>query len=211
LVAATCHYDVVDWLQPDWIYQPHANSFAWRSVQPRPQLEFGIYPVDRSAWRVFAPHHYLSEYHHPAAQCFGGFIDGQCVMFMSYLHFMHPHSKNIKLGHRLVVLPDWQGLGLSERMGETMGQYLYEHGFRYRVVSAHPAVIRSRSRSPRWKVTEGGRTRHLHSDSTVARWKKAALNPRRFNTYSFEYVPPEGPPLLDTWAKEAASSLLLRA
>jgi len=191
LVAVTCHYDVVEWLQPDWIYQPHAANFTWRSVQPRPRLELGIYPIHSSAWRVFAPYHYLSPKLHPGAECFGGFIDGQCVMFSSFLHFMHPQAKNMKMGHRLVVLPDWQGLGLSEVMGETLGQYLYERGQRFRVVTAHPAVIRSRSQSPRWKLVEGGPGRRLHSDSKVARWKKAALDPRRFNTYAFEYVPPE--------------------
>jgi GNAT superfamily N-acetyltransferase len=194
LVAVTCHYDVVEWLQPDWIYQPHAEHFTWRSVQSRPQLELGIYPIHRSAWRVFAPHHYLSAKLHPGAQCFGGFINDECVMFMSFLHFMHPQAKNLKMGHRLVVLPDWQGLGLSERMGETMGQYLYEQGYRYRVVTAHPALIRSRSRSPRWKLVSGGPGRRLHSDSTVERWRKAALDPRRYNTYSFEYVAPQTVP-----------------
>jgi ABC-type ATPase with predicted acetyltransferase domain len=34
IVAATCHYDVEDWLQPDWVFQPHVNAFTWRSVQP---------------------------------------------------------------------------------------------------------------------------------------------------------------------------------
>lgn len=36
-VAVTCHYDVIDWLQPDWVYDVAANSFAWRQVQPHPR------------------------------------------------------------------------------------------------------------------------------------------------------------------------------
>lgn len=31
-VAVTCHYDVIDWLQPDWTYEPATNTFAWRSL-----------------------------------------------------------------------------------------------------------------------------------------------------------------------------------
>src|SRR5262249_27866251 len=38
-VAATCHYDVIDWLQPDWIIEPAAQSFTWRSLQRRPELD----------------------------------------------------------------------------------------------------------------------------------------------------------------------------
>jgi GNAT superfamily N-acetyltransferase len=204
LVAVTCHYDVVDWLQPDWIYQPHANEFTWRSVQPRPRLDLDIAPIDKAAWRIFGPHHYLSEYHNPSAQCFGGFINGECVVFVSYRHFVHPAMKNLKMGHRLVVLPDWQGLGLSEVMGEVIGQYLYDRGFRYRIVTAHPAVIRTRARSPRWVLVEGGPNRRLHSDSKVTRWRNAALNPRRYSTYSFEYVPPADiPPVITSEAEMA--------
>lgn len=191
LVAVTCHYDVVEWLQPDWIYQPHADAFAWRSVQPRPGVDVGVYPVDRSAWRVFAPHHYLSEYHQPAAQCFGAFVDGQCVGFVSYRHFQHPSAKNLKLGHRLVVLPDWQGLSIGIVMVEAIADLLYRQGNRFRAVVAHPAMIRVMTRSPRWQlaahVTKPG---ELGTLSKVPRWRKQQSDPRRLNTYSFEYVPP---------------------
>ena len=37
-VAATCHYDLEDWLQPDWVLEPATMTFRWRSVQRRPEL-----------------------------------------------------------------------------------------------------------------------------------------------------------------------------
>lgn len=37
MVAVTCHYDVEDWLQPDWVYMPAVNSFEWRSSGTRPK------------------------------------------------------------------------------------------------------------------------------------------------------------------------------
>lgn len=191
LVAVTCHYDVVEWLQPDWVYQPHADTFTWRSVQPRPGVDVGIYPIHNAAWRVFAPHHYLSEYHQAAAHCFGAFIDGQCVAFQSYRHFQHPYAKNLKLGHRLVVLPDWQGLGLGALLNETVADMLYRQGWRFRAVVAHPAMIRVLSRSPRWQmVAHTTKPSELRNESRVPRWAKQQSDPRRFNTYSFEYVPP---------------------
>jgi hypothetical protein len=30
LVAVSCHYDIIDWLAPDWVYDPAANEFQWR-------------------------------------------------------------------------------------------------------------------------------------------------------------------------------------
>jgi hypothetical protein len=190
LVAVTCHYDVVDWLQPDWIYQPHVEDFAWRSVQPRPSVDVGIYPVDKTAWRVFSPHHYLSAAHSRSATAFGMFVGDECVAFHSYRHFVHPHMRNTKQGHRLVVLPDWQGLGLSLRFAEWMGQHLYEQGSRYRIVTAHPAVVRSLSRSPRW-VNNNPSMRLRANVSSAPDLRRFQADTRRLNTHSFEYVPPK--------------------
>lgn len=117
LVAVTCHYDVLDWLQPDWILEPHTGDFTWRSVQPRPHIDVDVYPVDRAAWRVFAPFHYLSARMPNGGEPFGAFIDGQCVGFALVAGTPHraASAKKIRRTRRLVVLPDWQGLGIGIR------------------------------------------------------------------------------------------------
>src|SRR5205085_5447198 len=83
--------------------------------------------------------------------CIGGFIDGECVAFCSWMHFMHPKIKHTMKGHRLVVLPDWQGLGLAGRIVDWLGQHLWNEGWRFRVTIAHPALIAYCRRSPRWQ------------------------------------------------------------
>jgi len=194
-VAITCHRDVADWLQPDWVYDTADGSFTRRTVQPRPGIELRIHRVDRSAWSVFARHHYLSGDINSSAQCFGGFIGGELVAFSAYIHLPHPVAKNIKIGHRTVVLPDYQGLGISGRMAEFIGQTLYEQGFRYRRVLTHPAVIRYCAMSPRWHEDE------QKSRTSVDRWHgsgsvqdvtiiKKFADPRKLATRAFEYVPP---------------------
>jgi hypothetical protein len=72
LVAVTCHYDVIDWLDPDWLYDPSVDEFQWRGLQGRPQLPVEIFRVHRSAWQLFKHHHYLSCDLNPSAQCFVG-------------------------------------------------------------------------------------------------------------------------------------------
>lgn len=189
-VALTCHYDLLDWLQPDWVYDTAASALTWRSVQPRPRLALEIHPVDRSCWPVFAPHHYLSSYLNPAARCFGAFTDaGECVAFTSYLHFPHPKTRNIKIGHRRVVLPDWQGLGIGGALADWLGQHLWEQDFRYHSTVAHPAMIHHYTSSPRWREVSGG-LRSLSSTSTDAGLRRRALNPRYLTTRSFEYTAP---------------------
>lgn len=187
-VAVTCHYDVEDWLQPDWVYDVAAGSFARRLVQPHPALELEIFPASRSVWKVFSRHHYLSADLHSAAQCFIAYVGDRPVAFTSYLHFMHAKTRNIKMGHRLVVLPDYQGLGIAGRLEDWLGQKLHDEGFRYRNVVAHPAMIRLYSHSPRWRDTGRSTTIATSRKSINA---KANLSSRRLAVRSFEYTAPK--------------------
>lgn len=192
MIAVTCHYDVLDWLQPDWVYDVNRSSFEWRSVQPHPPVELRIFPCERAVWPSFARHHYLSAKIHTGAVCFGAWIGDTQVAFTSYRHFPHPSTKNIKMGHRLVVLPDYQGMGIAGRLDDWLGQYLYERGYRYRNVVSHPAMIRFYSVSPRWRlVSRPSKTVQNGRPSEKQKHLMAyGLDPRRLSTQSFEYTPP---------------------
>ena len=70
-IAVTCHYDVLDWLRPDWIYDPSKRKFARGRLRRRPQLDVVVGPVPYAAWEMFAPFHYLTATLHRAARCWG--------------------------------------------------------------------------------------------------------------------------------------------
>lgn len=188
-VAVTCHYDVLDWLQPDWVLDMATGEFSWRSVQPHPPVELTIAPVGREAWRMFRRHHYLSGDLHVAAKCFGGWIGDDLVAFSSYLHFPHAKVRDIKMGHRLVVLPDYQGLGIGGRMDDWLGEWLFRRGYRYRNVVAHPAMIAYYQRSPRWRDTHSRQKQLMTRSKAKTGLRKHNLSARRLNARSFEYVP----------------------
>ena len=62
-VAVSCHYDIIDWLDPDWIFQPDRGVLERRCLQGRPKLEMEVYEVNRPVWNLFKSHHYLSSQH----------------------------------------------------------------------------------------------------------------------------------------------------
>jgi len=190
-IAVTCHYDVADWLRPDWVYDVAATTFQWRSNQPRPPLHLDIHEDSRAIWPLFAHHHYLSGHLLNSAKCFTAWLDGAPVAFTSYMPFPHasPKARNIKMGHRLVVLPDYQGLGIGGRLDDWLGQWLYERGYRYRNVVAHPGMIRYYTNSPRWALKgRGARLKSSPSARSSLAGKQAKA--RRLGSVSFEYVPP---------------------
>ena len=142
-VAASCHYDIIEWLQPDWVFEPATMQFARRSLRRRPALEAEIRRVPYDYWRLFAPFHYLTADLNPAARCFCLFIGDQPAAFGGVLHRPHSKAKNIKGLSRLVTLPDWQGLGLAMILAHRLGSAFKIAGYRFRTYPAHPSLIRS--------------------------------------------------------------------
>lgn len=153
-VAATCHYDVIDWLQPDWILEPATMAFTRRSLQPRPRLDATIARVPYDSWRMFAAFHYLTGNLHRSARCFCLFIDDQPTSFAGMLFRPHARVNDIIGCSRLVTLPDWQGLGLAMILVEKLGAAYKAMRFRLHTYPAHPALIRSFGKSAAWKMIQ---------------------------------------------------------
>ena len=189
LVVAACHYDIIDWLQPDWVYEPATSSFQWRSLRQRPELQITIEKVDRSLWQVFAPFHYLTHHVHRGAKFYALFAGDVPVSIAAMMRRPHPKAKNVMGISRLVTLPDWQGLGLSFILVEKLGMAYRSIGERLRAYPAHPAVVRSFQRSPQWKQAKQAGTyspRVAASSSVKAKNKCGSLGGRPNAT--FEYV-----------------------
>ena len=153
-VAATCHYDVIEWLQPDWMFEPATMTFTRRSLQRRPNLDVTIAKIPYAAWRIFAPFHYMSAELNKSAQCFGLFVGDEIAAFAGMLHFPHATVRNIKRCSRLVTHPDWQGLGLAPILLDKLGEAYKAMNIRIRSYPAHPALIRTFAENKRWVLTK---------------------------------------------------------
>lgn len=151
-VAVTCHHDVEEWLQPDWVLEPATMQFRWRSVQRRPQIHVEICRVAFETWKLFAPFHYMSADLSRSATCFALFVDGKPVTFAGVLHRPHPKVRDVKGISRVVTLPDYQGMGLSFVLMDALGSIYTAAGYRLRMYPAHPSFIRAMDRSENWRL-----------------------------------------------------------
>jgi hypothetical protein len=153
-VAVSCHYDIVDWLQPDWIFEPHTMHFARRGLQQRPTLDIAISRVPYSAWELFAPFHYMSAELHKSARCFGLFVGGRIASFAGVLHRPISRSKTATAIwgiSRLVTLPDWQGVGLAMMLCDKLGSMYAAMNCRTNMYPSHPSLVRSFAKSSAWR------------------------------------------------------------
>jgi len=149
LVAVTCHSDVSEWLQPDWVIEPATRTFRWREVQRRPKIHIEMGRVPYEAWSIFAKYHYMSAELNKSARCYGLWANGTLAAFCGVLHMPHATVKNLKVVSRVVTLPDWQGLGLAFVLLDALGSCHKAAGYRFRNYPAHPAFIHAHKK-PKW-------------------------------------------------------------
>lgn len=151
-VAVSCHYDIAEWLEPDWIYQPHTNELQIGRLLRRPKIELTVRRVHSSAWQLFRKHHYLDTKLHVSATCWCAFVGDVPVAFTGILHMPHPQSKNLKREHRTVCLPDFQGVGIGNALSGYVGAMCKGMGYRFLSQTSHPGMMRYRASSPAWSM-----------------------------------------------------------
>jgi len=111
-VLLSCHYDIIDWLDPDWIYDTATGAFTGRYLRRRPKIQLEIRETNWRWWPHFEPHHYLKLPHMIAATCYVGFVEGEPVAHVAFS--TRPGMAEAR-ACRLVVMPEWQGAGVGVR------------------------------------------------------------------------------------------------
>ncbi len=148
-VAVTCHYDVAQWLEPDWIVDMATQICHWRRLR-RPRIELEVFRCQHGAWELFARHHYLSGQLSRSARCYLAVWSGTPVAFCATIPLIGQRSRwRIT---RIVTLPDYQGVGIGMRLAETVAQLHLDQGHRLNVTASHPALIAHCRDSKLWRT-----------------------------------------------------------
>lgn len=92
---------------------------------------------------------------HPAAEQWIGIINGQLVCHRGIIQY--PMRKGWKRGHRMVVLPDYQGIGIGTAFEEYTSQYYADKGWEVAVLTTTPALVNALKKSSKWSLIRFGR------------------------------------------------------
>jgi len=176
-VAVTCHYDVAEWLEPDWVLDMATQELRVRPLEDkersgfgvqgsgalpelrtlnpepwfsRPPIELQIHRCRVATWEMFKRHHYLSGSLPPGCRCYLTTWNDTPVNFCATLPVIA--KRNHRRFTRIVTLPDYQGLGIGMRSVAAVAELHRAEGHRINVTSSHPALIRHCVRSPLWKA-----------------------------------------------------------
>jgi len=181
-VAVTCHYDILEWLEPDWVVDMATGVLA-RGRLRRPEIRLEIHRSHHSAWRLFARHHYLSGNLNRASRCYVGFVADHPVVFCAILPVVGQKRAVRWRISRVVCLPDYQGVGIGTGMVEALAERYAGAGYVMDITMSHPAMIAYCGKSPRWKCLKQDRARGGHST-----WKGYKGDSFKRSVVSFRYV-----------------------
>lgn len=156
VVFASCHDDIIPYLEPDWVYDTDEHAFHNGKYLRQP-LVLEVYPCDRALWSMFKRYHYLSANLNDASKCFVGLLNNRPIAFVAVLP-LPGMIKHAFKEHRLVVHPDYQGMGIGNKLSEMIAEAYVNKGCRYFSKTANPRVGDHRDRSNAWKGTA-----HNHS------------------------------------------------
>jgi GNAT superfamily N-acetyltransferase len=156
-IALSCHYDIEEWLCPDWVLDTASWEFRWGSLRRSPRIPIDVYETSSSgAWRFFKPHHYLDLPMPVAPNYYIAEVDGVPVGHMCVSTMAGMKTARFT---RLVIMPEWQGAGVGMKFLDYVAQRWLDGENRYGkkmtgiMHTSHPGLVGALNRSPRWVLS----------------------------------------------------------
>lgn len=187
VVLASCHSDIIEYLDSDYMYElPSGTLSQVRGLVRRSPIELTVRRVSYKIWDMFKNHHYLDNKLNKSARCFVAFWHDKPVAFYGILPQPSGHFKNGFRGSRLVVLPDYQGLGIGTKFRNYMASLVTaKEGARFYSRTVHPIIGEYGISHPElWQETSHSR-KHQDKAKGFASYK---LDTRESCAYAFKYV-----------------------
>jgi ABC-type ATPase involved in cell division/GNAT superfamily N-acetyltransferase len=157
IILLSCHYDIIEWLTPDWVLDTKYWRFARGCLQRRPNIDLDIYETSSpAAWKFFKPHHYLDLPNPVCATYYIAEHKGEPVA-----HLAVSPGSGLKYARltRLVVMPEWQGAGVGMKFLEYVARRWFNGENRYGkrmttiIHTSHPGLVAALNRGKRWVLT----------------------------------------------------------
>ena len=120
-----------------------------------------------------------------ACVCYGLYDNDSIVGFCGVLHQPHGRNKKIKRVSRLVILPDYQGIGLGTRFLDIVADYYNGLGFDFTIVTSAKNMISALNKSSKWIMTRYN-VENCASNKSAIDYKRSSL--RKVKTGGFKYV-----------------------
>lgn len=148
----------------------------------RPEISVKIYECGSDLWKMFRKYHYLNTDIRTGAKCYLMTVNDKMAGFLATIVFPHPVQSYRKV-HRLVILPDYQGIGLGRIFLNLIGKHVKDYPLA--ITTSQPALVNSLKKDENWICTLHGRGSKF-SDSGMKGMNKTASLKRVITTFVYK-------------------------
>jgi GNAT superfamily N-acetyltransferase len=107
---------------------------------------------------MFSKYHYLDAKHNNAAHVYVSYVNDIICGFISVLP-QPGATKNLFRVHRLVVLPDYQGIGVGLRMLNDVAKLYKSNNKEICIVTSSPSLLAALNKNNDWRCSKFGRSK----------------------------------------------------
>ena len=79
------------------------------------------------------------------------------IGFIGIIHFPHPNNKKIKSVTRLVILPDYQGIGLGTKFLNAISDIYVNQGYDFKIQTNAKNLMLSLMKNDKWILSRYGK------------------------------------------------------
>ena len=152
----------------------------------RPPVELKVYRCGRSMWQMFRQYHYLNGRLGAGVRCYIVLYHEKPVAFIAVVHTrMKSHFFRVS---RLVVLPDYQGIGIGKRLLNFIAElYTSQINLPFFVVTSNPQLTHGSLTN--WMVKRVGHGTTRGKEENRINLGLSKSNSRGRLTVTLQYVP----------------------
>lgn len=194
VILASCHFDIMEWLQPDWVYSPNKGRVERPDyLRQRPSIDLEIFRCRYETWKVFKQHHYLTQELNAAAKCFCFTWNDKPIGFIAILPLPSGTISDAFRVSRLVILPDYQGLSIGIKILNIFGAMYKSIGKSLYIKTSNPSLFNGmKNNQSNWKlVTENNNISQIKktNEKLIEQGKDNGLKLRKESiTKSYKYI-----------------------
>ena len=184
IILASCHFDIMEWLNPDWIYSPNKGRVEKPDLLrlTRPEIKLEIFRCRYETWKIFKQHHYLSENLNPACISYLVLWNDKPISFVAILPFPGVGDSKTRRISRIVILPDYQGLGIGKSLVDYFSALYWKIDSQMYIRTINPALGISLTKDKKkWQPTLSNMKADFANDTSG---RKLLNRP----SYSFKYI-----------------------
>ena len=85
-----------------------------------------------------------------SCKCYGLYDEKNIIGFIAILHQPHPRNTKIKRVSRLVILPDYQGIGLGTKFLNKIAEYYVKQNYDFSIITSAKNLINALRKSDKW-------------------------------------------------------------